>query len=71
MEGIIGYANPTGGWGESGRALEIGIKRVRQLGGEVRAGAEVTGIKKEGKKVKGVKLRSGEEVEGDLIVVSD
>lgn len=70
FEGRMGYMNPTGGWAESGRALAVGIKRVRQEGGTVRAGAEVVGLVKDGRKVKGVRLESGEEVLGDLVLVS-
>lgn len=62
--------NPTGGWAESGRALGVGIERVREAGGDVRAGQEVVGLVKDGRNVMGVKLRDGEEVMGDLIVVS-
>lgn len=65
-----GYKNPIGGWAESGRALEVGLTRVRQLGGTVRAGADVMGLLKDGRRVRGVTLRSGEEVLGDLVVVS-
>ncbi|WWD17111.1 hypothetical protein CI109_101548 [Kwoniella shandongensis] len=68
--GRKGYYNPIGGWAEAGRAVEVGLKRVRQLGGEVRGGAEVVGLIKDGKKVQGVRLKSGEEVKGDLVVVA-
>lgn len=66
----IGYLNPTGGWAESGRSLEVAIRMVRQLGGVVRSGFEVVGLVKEGKNVKGVKVRGEEDVMGDLVVVS-
>lgn len=65
-----GYINPIGGWGESGRAVEVGLRRAKKLGAVVRAGAEVTGLIKEGKDIKGVELKSGEKVFGDLVVVS-
>ncbi|WVR06914.1 hypothetical protein IAU60_003950 [Kwoniella sp. DSM 27419] len=65
-----GYYNPVGGWAEAGRAVEVGLRRIRQMGGTVRAGAEVTGLIKEDRKIKGVVLASGEVVNGDLIVVA-
>lgn len=68
--GRQGYINPIGGWGEAGRAVEVGLKRAKKLGAVVRAGAEVTGLIKDGKNVKGVELKSGEKVFGDLVVVS-
>ncbi|OCF61004.1 sarcosine oxidase [Kwoniella mangroviensis CBS 10435] len=68
--GRQGYLNPIGGWAEAGRALEVGLKRVRQLGGHVRSGAEVTGLIKDGRNVKGVTLKSGEDVRGDLVVIA-
>ncbi|OCF32932.1 sarcosine oxidase [Kwoniella heveanensis BCC8398] len=68
--GRQGYFNPIGGWAEAGRAVDVGLKMVRQLGGTIRAGAEVTGLVKEGKEIKGVVLKSGEEVKSDLVVVA-
>ncbi|KAK8864583.1 hypothetical protein IAR55_001833 [Kwoniella newhampshirensis] len=68
--GRRGYFNPIGGWAEAGRAVEVGLKRVRQMGGTIRAGAEVTGLIKDGKKVLGVALKNGEELRGDLVVVA-
>ncbi|KGB78737.1 sarcosine oxidase [Cryptococcus deuterogattii R265] len=68
--GRQGYINPIGGWGESGRAVEVGLKRAKKLGAVVRAGAEVTGLIKEGKDIKGVELKSGEKVFGDLVVIA-
>lgn len=68
--GRVGYSNPIGGWAEAGRALLVGLRLVEKLGGTVRAGAEVVGLVKEGKNVKGVELKSGEFVEADTVVVS-
>ncbi|WWC89147.1 uncharacterized protein L201_004065 [Kwoniella dendrophila CBS 6074] len=68
--GREGYLNPIGGWAESGRALEVGLKRVRKLGGEIRPGAEVNALVKNGKKVKGVQLKSGEQILGDLVLIA-
>lgn len=68
-----GYRNPIGGWAEAGRATAVGIERVRKLGGTVRGGAEVVGLVHDDTKkgeVKGVKLATGEEVLGDIVVVS-
>ena len=69
--GRQGYSNPVGGWAEAGRAVEVGIKRIRQMGGKVRAGCEVVGLVKGqgGRRVEAVVLKSGEEVEADLVVV--
>jgi hypothetical protein len=67
-----GYANPIGGWAEAARAVEVGIKRIRLGGGVVRGGAEVVGLitGDGGRGVEGVVLKDGEEVRGDLVVVS-
>ncbi|WVQ81747.1 hypothetical protein IAT38_003872 [Cryptococcus sp. DSM 104549] len=65
-----GYHNSIGGWAEAGRAVEVGLKMVRQLGGTIRAGAEVVGLVKDGKKVQGVILKDGEQVLGDLVVAA-
>ncbi|KAL1411679.1 hypothetical protein Q8F55_002644 [Vanrija albida] len=65
-----GYHNCVGGWGESGRSVEVGLKRVARLGGKIRAGAEVVSLKKSGRKVDGVVLASGEVVSGDLVVLA-
>ena len=71
-EGKKGYLNTTGGWAESGRALEVAIRMVRQLGGIVRGGFEVQGFVRDatGRRVKGVKVKGEEDVMGDLVVVS-
>lgn len=70
MTGREGYANPVGGWAEAARATEVGLKRVQKLGGSVRGGCEVVGLQKNGRKVEGVALKSGEVVRGDLVLVS-
>lgn len=66
-----GYSNPIGGWAEAGRAVEVGIKRARQMGATVRAGCEVVGLVRGegGRKVEAVVLKSGEEVKADVVVV--
>lgn len=69
--GREGYSNPIGGWAEAGRALMTGLNKVQKLGGKVRAGAEVEALVREGKKVTGVKLKGGEVVKADLVLVSD
>ncbi|WWC70016.1 uncharacterized protein I206_103960 [Kwoniella pini CBS 10737] len=68
--GREGYFNPIGGWAESGRALEVGLKKVRQLGGTVRSGAEVQSLLRNGRKVIGVEIKGGEQVKGDLVIVA-
>ena len=68
--GRQGYINPIGGWGEAGRAVEVGLTRAKKLGAIVRAGSEVIGLIKDGKNVKGVELKSGEKIFCDLVVVS-
>jgi hypothetical protein len=40
------------------------------MGGKVRGGCEVVGLEKNGRRVEGVKLKSGEVVKGDLVLVS-
>lgn len=70
--GRYGYRNPIGGWAEAARAVDVGITRIRQMGGTVRAGAEVVGLKKspgDERKVEAVVLANGEEVQADVIVV--
>nr|ODO01206.1 sarcosine oxidase [Cryptococcus depauperatus CBS 7855] len=68
--GRQGYANAIGGWAEAGRALEVGLKRVKKLGGVIRAGAEAIALIKDGNDVKGVETKSGERFLGDLVVVA-
>jgi sarcosine oxidase/L-pipecolate oxidase len=70
FESRVGYSNPIGGWAEASRAVEVGLKRIRQMGGLIRGGAEVVGFVKDGRKVRGVVLDGGEEIEADLVVVS-
>lgn len=70
FDGRSGYYNKVGGWGEAARSVEVGLKRVKQLGGKVRAGAEVVSFKKDGKKITGVVLQTGEVVPADLVVVA-
>ena len=67
-----GYSNPIGGWAEAGRAVDVGIKRIRQMGGMVRAGCEVVGLVRgnDPRRVEAVVLMSGEEVKADVVVVS-
>jgi sarcosine oxidase/L-pipecolate oxidase len=66
----VGYHNSTGGWGEAQRAIEVGLKRVRALGGVIRAGAEAVAFQQTGKRVTGVVLKSGEVVPADLVLVA-
>ena len=68
--GRSGYFNPISGWAEAGRATAVGIKKVRQLSGTIRVGCEIVGLLHEGRRVSGVKLRDGEEIKGDVVVVS-
>lgn len=70
FNGRSGYYNKVGGWGEAARSVEVGLKRIKKLGGKVRGGAEVVSFKQEGKKIKGVVLKSGEVVPADLVVVA-
>lgn len=42
---------------------------VTKEGGVVRGGCEVVGLQKDGKKIDGVVLKSGEVVKGDIILV--
>lgn len=65
-----GYYNKVGGWGEAARSVEVGLKRIKSLGGKVRGGAEVVSFKKQGKKITGVVLQTGEVVPADLVVVA-
>lgn len=78
FENLEGYVNPHSGWAEASRACEVVIDQVKALGGKFLTGAEVTGMVFEendntsaGKRVvKGVKLASGKEIMGDLIVLA-
>lgn len=65
-----GYLNPVSGWAEAGRAVEVGIERVKAMGGEVRAASEVVGLLEEDGQVRGVKLASGETLGASLVVVA-
>ncbi|BEJ16306.1 hypothetical protein CspHIS471_0509110 [Cutaneotrichosporon sp. HIS471] len=68
----VGYHNVTGGWAESGRSIEIGLRRVQELGGKILAGAEVMSFQKanDGKTVTGVVLKDGRVIPADLVVVA-
>ena len=68
--GKYAYANPIGGWAEATRGVEAGHKQIRKLGGEIRAGCEVIKLMLDGRQVRGVVLKSGEEIMADLVVVS-
>lgn len=68
--GRAGYHNTVGGWGEAARSIEIGLQRVKDMGGKVRGGAEVVAINRTGRKVTGVTLKSGEQIPADLVVVA-
>ncbi len=51
--------------------MEVGIKRISQMGGTVRAGCEVVGlVRGNGGRVEAVVLKSGEEVKADVVIVS-
>ena len=65
-----GYYNPIGGWAEATRGTKAGLDQVRKLGGTIRAGAAVENLIIEGRTVHGVVLKGGEEIRGDLVVVS-
>jgi sarcosine oxidase/L-pipecolate oxidase len=69
LKGREGYANPVGGWAEAARATKVGLGMVVKEGGVVRGGCEVVGLQKDGKRVEGVVLKSGEVVRGDVILV--
>lgn len=62
--------NIASGWAEAGRALEVGIKRIKKMGAVVRSGSEVTGLLESGEVITGVKLASGEIIDADLVVVA-
>jgi glycine/D-amino acid oxidase-like deaminating enzyme len=47
----------------------VGLGMVVKEGGVVRGGCEVVGLQKEGKRVEGVVLKSGEVVKGDIVLV--
>ena len=47
----------------------MGLGMVVKEGGVVRGGCEVVGLEKDGKRVKGVVLKSGEVVRGDIVLV--
>lgn len=68
--GRSGYHNVIGGWGEAARSVEVGLERIKSLGGTVRGGAEVIAINRTGRKITGVTLKSGEVVPADLVVVA-
>jgi len=70
LKGREGYANPVGGWAEAARATKVGLGLVVKEGGVVRGGCEVAGLEKEGRRVQGVVLKSGEVVRGEIILVS-
>lgn len=73
---FLSQFNPVGGWAEAERAVSVGMQMVLEQGGHIGAGMEIDGIviSKEpsasGKKVaKGVKLKSGQVLEADLVII--
>lgn len=65
-----GYLNPVSGWAEAGRAVEVGIERIKKMGGDVRAGCEVVGLVERRGAVRGVKLADGQTLPAELVVVA-
>lgn len=53
-----------------GQLYEELAHQVQELGGEVRFGQEVTGIKLDGKSIKSLIINGSEEVEGDYVISS-
>lgn len=71
FENKSGYYNPVGGWVEAARAVEVAMKKVRQLGCVIEGGKTVKELLIEDGKCRGVILESGERMGGyDLVVVA-
>lgn len=74
FKGKTGYWNPQGGWVEAERAVVVAMKRVLQLGGRIDSGMEVKGLvvgEERGKrKVRGLRLKSEEILEADIVVIA-
>ncbi|CED83657.1 FAD-dependent oxidoreductase [Phaffia rhodozyma] len=70
FEDRTGYHNPCGGWAEAARAVEVGHKMVKNLGGRIDGGKELKELILEGKTCKGVRLVGGEEILADQVIVA-
>ena len=64
----VGYPSPEGGAGRLASAL---ADRFTALGGEIRCGAEVTGVTVEGRRARGVVLADGERLDVRRAVLAD
>src|SRR5215210_2704821 len=65
MGHAVGWPSPEGG---AGRLAEALVGRLRELGGDVRTGARVVSVGTRGRRVTGVGLEGGEQVEGSVVV---
>lgn len=65
-----GYVNPIGGWADAELAVRLGHKTIQKLGGSIEGGKEVAELVGDGRRVKGVKLVSGEVITADFVVVA-
>jgi phytoene dehydrogenase-like protein len=63
----VGWPSPEGG---AGRLTDALVGRLRELGGDVRTGARATGLAVRRGRVRGVRLESGEVVEGGIVVAA-
>ncbi len=68
VDGEAFLFEPEGGYADPVGANQDLIEATRRLGGEVRFGAAVTSVVKQGGRVTGVTLADGSSVEGDLVI---
>ena len=67
---VDGYLSPRAGWAESGEVVGWMAGEARAAGVALREGVAFEGLLEEGSRVAGVRLRGGERVAADRVVVA-
>lgn len=70
VRNAYGYLNLDGGWVDSKKGVEIAIQAVRDLGGQIHSGKEVSELLKTDSRTRGVKCKDGSEFEADIVVIA-
>ena len=67
---VDGYFSPYGGYAESGRVIEKLVGLARERGVRISTGDRVAQLAEEGGRVTGVRMESGQRLDGDHILVA-
>ncbi|KAL5504668.1 hypothetical protein ACEPAH_7331 [Sanghuangporus vaninii] len=65
-----GYFNEDGGWAHSKRAMERAMELVKELGGKIIPGKEVSSTIKDQSRTRGVKCKDGSEFAADIVILA-